>query len=697
VGCDHENVADGTARDLRPLFDPGSVAILGASNDPAKWGQWFARGALRGEHRRTVYLVNRSGEPVLERPTHRSLGELPGVPELVVIALPASAFEEAVDASLDAGARAIIAIAAGLGEMGQEGRRRERAVVERTRAAGAVLVGPNCMGVFDAETELDLATNDFPGGTIGLISQSGNLALEVSLRAAEVGLGVSRFVSVGNQADVEAAELIESLAAHERTRLIAVYLEDFRDGRRFARSALAARSNGKPLVLLAGGVSAVGVQAARSHTGALVSDSAAVDAACRAAGIVRVSTPQELVDAAQVLLANARPRGRRVAIVTDGGGSAVVAADLAAKARLDLPRLSAGLRARLAAIMPPTAVTTNPVDFAGAGEQDLTTYERVPRALLESQEVDAVFLTGYLGGYSASAEELRGPETEAARGLARAVADTGKAAVVQTMYSSESPARALREDGVAVFRDVDAALAAIVHSVDFETRKPRGVPSLPAANMQPASTDGYFGARALLQSAGVAFANAHCVRTAEDAAAAAAEVGYPVVLKALGLGHKSDAGGVAVGLEDERALRAALATMSRRLAPSEYSVEEQLALAEGVELLVGCRTDPRFGPILLVGLGGVLAEIHRDVAVALAPVEPGEVVELLEGLAGAALLRGPRGSAAVAVTDAAEAAAAVSMLAAEHPEIAEIEINPLLVTPTRAVGLDARVVYSHPR
>ena len=207
-------MAASAARDLRPLFEPRSVAIVGGSNDPAKWGQWFARGVLRGEHRRAVYLVNRSGEPVLGRQTYRSLADLPDEPELVV-AVPASVFEETVDAAIEAGARAIVAIAAGLGEIGEEGQRRERAVVERVRAGGAVLVRPNCMGVFDAGAELDLATNDFPAGSIGLVSQSGNLALEVSLLAADVSLGVSRFVSLGNQADVEAAELVVALAEHD--------------------------------------------------------------------------------------------------------------------------------------------------------------------------------------------------------------------------------------------------------------------------------------------------------------------------------------------------------------------------------------------------------------------------------------------------------------------------------------------------
>ena len=328
---------------------------------------------------------------MLGRSSFRSLQEVPEPPELVVLAVPAATFEETTDAALEVGTRAIVAIAAGLGETGEGGRARERAVVERVRAAGAMLLGPNCTGVYDAEGDLELSSSDFVPGPIGLVSQSGNLAIEVGLLAAEAGLGVSRFVSLGNQADLEAAELVRALTVHDATRLIGVYCEDFRDGRDFARVAQAAAEAGKPVVLLAGGVSGAGVRAARSHTGALVSDSLAVDAACRAAGIVRVATPRELIDTAAMLLAGSPPRGRRLAIVADGGGSAVVAADLASRFGLELPRLSSAVSARLAAEMPAAATTTNPVDFAGAGEQDLRSYERIPRILLETGEVDAVY------------------------------------------------------------------------------------------------------------------------------------------------------------------------------------------------------------------------------------------------------------------------------------------------------------------
>jgi acyl-CoA synthetase (NDP forming) len=341
--------------------------------------------------------------------------------------------------------------------------------------------------------------------------------------------------------------------------------------------------------------------------------------------------------------------------------------------------------------MPSTAATTNPVDFAGAGEQDLSTYERVPRLLLESGEVDSVLLTGYLGGYSATSDELREPETEAARGLARAAREAGRTVVVQTMYWQEAPALALRAADVPVYRDTGSAIAAL--SIVAGRPEATGVPELPTPT-EPWTGSGYLDARRFVEDAALRFPRALQAATPDDALAAASEVGYPVVLKALGVMHKSDAGGVALGLEGPEALASAAAAME---APEGYSVEQMMAAPGSVELIAGCRRDRRLGPVLLLGFGGIFAEVLRDTAVALAPAEPATVERLLLGLRGASLLTGARGRPPLALRAAAEAGAALSVLAAQHPELDEIEINPLLVTRTDAIALDARVVHSQPR
>jgi acetate---CoA ligase (ADP-forming) len=673
-------------RDLTPLFDPASVAILGASADPAKWGHWLARGALRGSDRRPVYLINRNGGEILGHAVHRSILDVPQRPDLVVVSVPEAAFEEAVDDSLKMGARAIVGITAGLGERGGESLERERALAARVRAAGALLLGPNCIGVFDSTSDLGLLYEDLPQGSIGLISQSGNLALELGLLAADHGIGFSRFASVGNQADVNLVELVGSYATHDQTRLIAVYAEDFRDGRAFVDAVAAC---GKPVLLLTVGRSAAGRRAARSHTGALVSDLAVVEAACRAAGATVVATPAEMIDLAAALLGPRRSQGRRVAVLGDGGGHGAIASDVAAGHGLELPELSDALSAAIAGQLPSTAATRNPVDLAGGGEQDMSSYANISRALLESGEVDALLLTGYFGGYSQGHEGLRDGEVEAAQGIVVAAAATGRPVVVQTMYPRTPTSQVLRDGGIPVYRTIESAAAALVGIAP--ARAPRGAPAMPA--VQNGSLDpGYFGARELLERAGLEFVPAVRVHDAAEAVAAASRIGYPVVVKALGLLHKSDAGGVLVGIADADELARAVADLQQRLAPVEMSVERLAPLADGVELIVGARRDPRFGVVAMVGMGGLYAEMFRDVAVGLGPLADDQAAELIRSLRGAPLLAGARGRPALDVAAAARAAAALSRVAAERPDIAEIEVNPLLVTATGAAGLDARII-----
>jgi acyl-CoA synthetase (NDP forming) len=659
-------------RDLRPLFEPRSVAIVGVSADPDKWGHWFARDAAQGAHRRSVLLVGRSGGELFGLPVHRSIAELPERPELVVLSVPAHALEEAVDDSLAAGAKALVAIAAGFGELGPEGAARERAIVERVRAAGAVMVGPNCLGIFDSAAELQLAWNDLPGGPIGFISQSGNIALETGLLLADVGLGYSRLVSVGNQADLGVTELVEAFGEHDGTRAIGVYCEDFHDGRAFAE---AVRRTGKPVVLLTVGRTAGAVRAARSHTGSLTSDLDVVDAACRAAGVHRVETPNELVVTLRALLSRHRPRGLRVGIVGDGGGYGAVACDLLGEAGFEVPVLAAETQERLRAVLPHTAATANPVDLAGAGEQDQQSFARTTRILLDTDELDAVLFTSYFGGYSALSEELRDRELAAAAGIAAAVEATGTPLVVHTMHWNSPPAEALLAADVPVYRHVESAVAALAALAHDGGSAP--APGLPAPGEPVEATD-YAAARAA----------ARTVTDADAAAAAAAELGYPVVLKALGSLHKSDDGGVVLGLGDEESLRSALA----RLSAASYSVEAAEDTAAGLELLVGARWDARFGPVVVVGAGGVYTELLADTAVALAPVDAAQAERLLRSLRCAPLLDGARGGASLDVGAAAAAIAALSRFAAAHPELAELEVNPLLVRRHGAVGLDARLI-----
>jgi acyl-CoA synthetase (NDP forming) len=682
-------------RDLSALFDPVSVAVVGASDDPAKYGHAIAAQAVRANGRRPVHLVNRRGGTVLGRTAAPSLSAIGEPVDLAVISVPAHGFEDAVDEALHCGARAIVAITAGFAETGEAGRARQAAVAERVRAAGAVMVGPNCLGLADNTTDLFLASGTFTPGAVALLSQSGNLALELQLRFAPHGLGFSRFVSLGNQADVTLVDLLADCARHEGTRAIAVYAEDFADGRAFAEAAADA---GKPVVLLTAGRGDASARSAMSHTGALTTSADVVTAACRDAGVELVATPRELAVVLAGLSGARRSPGRRVAVLTDGGGHGAIAADAVETAGLAVPELDEPTRLLLRETLWEQSAVANPVDLAGMGEQDPGSYAATVDALLAAEEVDAVLVTGYFGGYTATEGGLGGGgtplaegEQEAARLIAARHRATAKPLVVQSMYPESPSCRTLAAAGIPVFGATEDAARALAATAP---RAPRpGITPLPPAAV-PLAEVGYLETRRALEAAGLAFPTAREIHDETELLAAAKEFTGPYALKALHLLHKSDAGGVALGLAGPAELLAAFRKMHARLGAPAYSVEAMADLADGIELIVGVNRDPRFGPVAVVGLGGVLAEALHDIAFTLAPVPADHAERLLRGLRTATLLDGVRGRPAVDIAAAAAAVETITAFAAAHPEIAELEVNPLLVRPDGVLALDSRAVLA---
>ncbi len=678
------------------LFSPRTVAVVGASNDPAKWGHVVARRALASREDRTVLLVSRRGAEVLGVATHASAEAAAAAHDLrvdlAVLCVPAAGFVAAVADAVAAGARAIVAITAGLSESDAEGARREAEGVAIARDSGAVLVGPNCLGVVDTASGLHLAPA-FPAGDVALLSQSGNLALDVAGLMADRGLGVSRFVSVGNQADLGVVDFMHACVGHEGTQAVAVYTEDVVDGRAFVDAARALAAAGKPVVLLAPGRSDAAVRSAVSHTGALTSSSMVIDAACAASGVHRVDHPTQLVDLLVALRAPRRMSGPRVAILTDGGGHGAVAADVLAVAGMQTPVLPGAAISELEAALGSRSTLTNPVDLAGAGEQDLASYARAVRVLLASDQVDGVLLTGYFGGYADWQPDLAGPELAAAHQMAAVVAAQGKPLVVQSV-DPESPAgRALRGAGVPVHRDVDRAATVLAGLVATSTS---GLAEELPAPAPPVTDTSYQASRALFAQAGIRFPAARSVTGPEELEAALDAPGsdFPVVLKATGQLHKSEQAGVVLGLRDRAEVRAAYTDLVARLAPPTVSVEAMVDDTDCAELIVGSVRDPRFGPVVMVGLGGVLTEVLGDTRCALAPVSTDAARELLLSLRGAPALVGARGRRPVDLDAVADVVACVSRLAAAHPELVELELNPVLAGPEGVLALDARVVLA---
>lgn len=680
------------ARNLDSLFSPSSIAIVGASSDPAKFGNWLAVRALRDSANRRPYLVNRSRSEILGQAAYPSLVAIGEPVDLAVIAVPAVGFEAAVDDAISAGVRSIVAMTAGLGESGEAGRARQDALVARLREANVSMLGPNCMGVLDTTSGLDATINQFPPGSISIVSQSGNIAIDLAEQFSVLGLGVARFASVGNGADLDVADLIDSCVDHEGTSAIAVYCEGFQDGRKFARAAERASRAGKPVVLLSVGKGAASTRAAASHTGSMVTSGVVLEAVARATGLELVSSPLEMANLLNALVKSRLPSGRRIGILSDAGGHGAVSSDVLEAAGLQVSVFSTELQATLAAELPPTAAVGNPTDFAGGGEQDITSFTRVCERLTAADEIDAVFMTGYFGGYSQYDPAMLPGEIQAGRDMAQIVVASGKPFVAQTIFSGSEAGRAL-SDGVAVYRNIEHASWALSRLAQRSEGVASGVPELPPPAVEVVET-GYWPARRALAEAGIPFVKAAEVFTKTDLERELDFLRFPLVLKALGDEHKSDAGGVVLNLTDRAAVDLAWSDVQTRLNPPSCSLEEMADLRDAVELIVGVRRDPTFGPVVLVGAGGVLAELLKDMTCALGPVTVDQARALLLSLRVSALLEGYRGKSAVDIDAAAQLVAQLSEYAAAHPEIAEIECNPIAVGPRGATALDARIVLA---
>lgn len=682
--------------ELSVFSDPRSVAVVGASADPAKWGYWLARGALRGAGRREVHLVNAGGAVIEGVASSRSLADLATAPELVVLCSPAATVPSVVDQALAMGAKGFLGITAGLDALESQPGLEQR-LADRIRRAGARLVGPNCLGLYDAGSQLELAWGTFSPGSVAVVSQSGQLGLELAGLAAHAGLGVSRFVSVGNQVDVTAAELLDDLVGHDDTRVVVLYLESFRDGRELVATMRRLRDAGKPVVVLTVGASEASRAAARSHTGALTAATDVVAAACRAGGAVLVDTPAQAIDLAHLLLGSVLPRGRRVAVVSDSGGQGAIAADTFARHGLVVPRLGAETSRRLAELLPPAAAAANPVDLAGAGERDLGTYSRVVDVLSASGEVDTVVMSGYFGCYGADTPELEERELEVVETLADTTRTHGLPVVVHSMSHDSVVVRSMRAQAVPTLHTIDAVARSLdlAAALDEFSSQPDPGAIAPAGAEVGEAAD-YLTGRDLLASYGVPYPAVQGVSTAEQVRRAAGRIQEPFVLKAGWLEHKTEVGGVAVSLADADAAVAAFHDMRGRLGEGAYVLEEMDRRSDAVELIVGARRDRSFGPVVVVGLGGVAAELHRDIAIALAPVDADQALAMLRSLRSFPLLDGWRGRPRVDTTAAAGVVAALSRLLAERADVVEAEINPLRVAPAGALAVDALVTIATP-
>ncbi len=680
---------------LRPFFVPSSVAVIGASKRRGSIGGELFRNILEADFSGAAYPVNRSGEPVAGVRAYRSLEEIGDPIDLAVICVPAAQVLEASDSALRTGVRAVCVISSGFAETGVEGRDRQERLLALTRAHGARLVGPNCLGIWSGSTRLNatFAPRALPPGRIGFSSQSGALGLALLEKAAERRLGFSAFVSIGNKADVSSNDLLEWWEDDAETDLVLLYLESFGNPRKFGRIARRVARK-KPILAVKAGTTSAGARAASSHTAALAGSDAAVDALFKQAGVLRASDLEDLVDAAALLSTQPLPRGRRVAVVTNAGGLGILCADACEAADLELPELSDETRAALAELLPAEASVANPVDLLGSATA--ATYESVLPLLLADGRVDALIVLFV-------PPVVVGPEEVASTICSTVESARTKKPVLAVVISAEGTPAALREQGspVASFPYPESAARALgLAAVRAEwLRRPAGaVPELEGIDIAVGrgvveealgdSTEAWLDpaqTRALLGAYGVPLVPERLAGDVGEAVAAASELGFPVVVKTAEAGaHKTERGGVALDLRDEEAVREAV---DRIGAP----VVVQPFVVGGAELLAGVVQDPMFGPLVAFGPGGVFAELIGDATFRIAPLTDVDARELvLDGKAGR-LVRGFRGAPAADADGLVDLVLRLARLADDIPEVAELDLNPVVALPEGCLAVDARV------
>jgi acetyl coenzyme A synthetase (ADP forming)-like protein len=685
---------------LRPFFEPRSVAVVGASRRRGSIGGELFRNILAGDFAGAAYPVNRDGEPVAGVRAFMSVREIPDPIDLAVICLPAEAVLGAAEDALHTGVRALVVISAGFAEVGSEGAERQERLLALVRAHGARLIGPNCLGIASAAPSLNatFAARSAPSGSIGFSSQSGALGLAL-LEAAEArGLGLSAFVSIGNKADVSSNDLLEWWEDDEATKVVLLYVESFGNPRRFGRLARrVARS--KPILALKSGTTASGQRAASSHTAALAGSDAAVDALFHQAGVIRAASLEELIDVAALLSSQPEPKGRRVAVLTNAGGLGILCADACEAAGLELPELAGDTRARLGDLLSPEASVTNPVDMLGGATAE--TYAEALPILLEDPQVDALVAL-FVPTVTATAEQV----AEALESAA-AAAPAEKPVLAVVMSAAGIPAPLRQADGrVAAFAYPESAARALGRAAERAEwlRRPHGtVPALDGIDREAAERvladalasgdDVWLGpaeTRELLLAYGVPLVEERVAATPEEAAAAARELGFPVVVKTAVAGaHKTELGGIALDLGDEAAVRAAAERIGG-------PVVVQPMVRAGAELLAGVVQDPVFGPLVAFGPGGVLAELIGEAAFRIAPLTDADAEELVSSGKAGRLVAGFRGAPAADVSALVDLVLRLALLGEELPAVAELDLNPVLALPDRCVAVDARVRVQRP-
>jgi acyl-CoA synthetase (NDP forming) len=691
---------------LDRLLRPRAVAIVGVSPEPGHMGGSVLNNLVRCHFAGDIHLVSRSRAEIGGRRCVPSIDDLPPGVDVAVLVIPQSAVIEAIAACGRRGIGAAIVFASGYAEVGAAGRTEQEELAAAAHAAGVAILGPNCIGMcsFEVGAALTFEFNvERPAESlnpkIGMVAQSGAVAAIMRMAFLAKGLGITFYISTGNEADLTVEDFLEELVEDPQTRVAALFVEQIRHPDKFLALAERARQTAKPIVVMHPGRSQHARLSARSHTGALAGDYATMEALLRHAGVILVETLEELVDTAE-FLARFKPPVDGPAIITNSGAVKGFSIDFCDRLGLDIPRLAPATLNALKAALPPFASLDNPLDVTAQVLRDLTIWTHSAEALLDDPNVGSLCVPIVPGSVKLAMDKVEA--------LLPTIVKSRKPTVIAAL-GDEFPIppdfiAAFRQQGIQVLRSPERALRALAHATAYGLRlaRPRGQPrAIEAPPLRRCATLAEHEGKAYLAALGIAVPQGGLARDLADAKTIAARIGYPVVLKAqaAALAHKSDAGAVALNLADADALAAAWQRITQSLAAAQPAVTLDGLLVEamvprGVEMIVGARRDPAWGPVVLVGLGGIWTEALDDVRVMPADLTHAQVVAEIEALKGARLLRGLRGAPPVDMAAIGDVVTLVGALMRARPEVAEIDINPLMAYPDRVLALDALIVTS---
>ncbi|MBO1239179.1 acetate--CoA ligase family protein [Bordetella holmesii] len=697
---------------LEYFFDAQGIAVIGASDDITKIGGRPVHMLIKYGYAGPVYPINPKGGTVQGLPAYANVRDTPTVPQLAILAVPASATAAALRDCATRGVKTAIVLSSGFVEAGPQGAALQAELVQIGRDHDMRILGPNCLGAVNVADRLigsfsiALEENMPAAGHVGIVSQSGNVGSHTMQSVARRGMGVSRFIATGNEADVDVADGIAALAQDPSTRIILCCMETCRHAGKLIDALRMARDLGKPVIVLKIGSTEKGQAAAASHTGALTGSDAVIDAIFRRHGVLRVRSVEALIDighAASLLMPNRLPRTDAVTLVAASGGFGIMMADAMSEAGMVLPALAEHTQQRIREAVP-TASTGNPVDASAQMSSRPDILLKMLTALLDDPAEGALVLFMSLSLYNT---RLRGIYLQALAEVRASHPDR------LLMIISQGPADAVEQItalGIPVFASIDSAatgLAGLLQLGRLQAGAPAPASMAPAEPVDTTVFRNEFEAKRALARAGIDVPQEIIAHNADDAARAADAIGYPVVVKVVSedIAHKTEAGGVALNLTDAVSLRQAYAQVlsnAARHAPQARIDGVLVApmLRGGTELIAGISQDPVFGPIVMVGMGGIYAEVLKDVAVQAVPVSEHEALEMIRSLKMFAILDGARGQAKADIETAARTVARLSAFAYRHrDDIAEIDMNPILVRPQGqgVVVLDALMVpRTHP-